>query len=106
MADEELHVNDEGTMFIFTVVEDGEPLDISSATTKDIILARKDKSYFTVDGSFLTSGSDGKLYYITEDDPAIDMKGDWKAQLYLEMPGGKWHTSIAQFSVGENLDDQ
>jgi hypothetical protein len=104
MASEaELHVGDEGTILRFTITEDGTALDVSSGSPGTLILAKKDKSFILRDTEFLTDGKDGIVQYTTIEDD-IDTKGDWKAQIYLELPGGKWHTSIAEFSVEDNLD--
>lgn len=98
----EVHIGDEGTLIEITVEENKIALNISTATVKVLKIQRKDKTVFQKDMDFVTDGSDGKLKYITSGSD-IDMKGTWKGQVYLEMPGGKWHTSKFDMEVDDNL---
>src|SRR5512146_583139 len=104
MATEEIHVADVGTQLIFTVKDGSVVVNLSGATVKKIRIQRKDRTIIDVDATLLTDGTDGKLYYILTDTD-VTMKGDYKAQVYLEFPSGKWHSSISTFTVAENIKD-
>jgi hypothetical protein len=94
---------DIGTVLRFTVKEGNAALDISAATVKKLKLRKKDKSTVEFDMDFTTDGTDGQVEYVTLADD-IDQKGKWQAQVYLEMPGGKWHTSKVDVEVDDNVD--
>ena len=101
----DLHLLDEGTVLRFTIKEGSAALDVSSATVLTLKLKRKDKTIQEHDMVFTTDGTDGKVEYVTltGDIPAGN-KGKWQAQVYLEMPGGKWHTSKVDVEVDDNVD--
>ncbi len=98
----DLHVNDVGTVLRFTIKEAGVPLDLASVTSKKLKLEKKDKTTLYKDLSFTTSGSDGKVEYITAAGD-LDQKGKLRAQVYLESSDGKWHTSIVEWEVEANI---
>ncbi len=97
-----VRVGDTGTRFELTVVENDVAVDISSATMKTIKFQKPDNSVVSKTADFTTDGSDGKIDYvsITND---IDVRGEWKIQGYIEMPSGKFHTSMGSFGVSANL---
>lgn len=98
----DLHVGDIGTVLRFTVKENGVALDLSSCTDLNLHLQKKDKSVITRDLSFTTDGTDGKVEYVTTYGD-IDQKGKWKAQVFLTMTSGSWHTSIVELDVEANV---
>ena len=98
----DLHVGDIGTVLRFTIKEAGVPLDLSSATTKKLRLEKKDKTALEKELVFTTSGSDGKVEYVTVLGD-LDQKGKLRAQVYLESADGKWHTSIVEWEVEANI---
>lgn len=103
MAEEaDIREHDSGTLIRVTVTEDGIPVNISDATAKKIKFRRKDKTVFSVDADFETSGSDGILLY-TSGSGTFNQSGEWRMQVYLETPAGKWHSDIQNFTVGEIL---
>ncbi len=97
-----VRVGDTGTRFELTIVENGVAADISSATIKTIKFSKPDNTILSKTADFTTDGTDGKIDYvsITND---IDVKGEWKIQGYIEMPSGKFHTSMGSFGVSANL---
>lgn len=99
---QEIHVGDVGTMFIATLVEDGVALDISAATTLEVVFAKPDGTAATRTAVFYSDGTDGKIRYatITGD---LDQDGKWKVQAYVEMPSWSGHSDIATFRVYSNL---
>jgi len=102
MAQDEIHVGDVGTVFEITVQDGGSVIDISSATTKDIIFEKPDRTNLTKTGSFTTDGTDGKIRYTTAADD-LDAVGVWQIQAKIVMPSGTWHTNIGEFRVHRNL---
>jgi hypothetical protein len=102
IAKAEIHVGDIGTRFDITVVEDGEPLNISSATTKELIFRKTDKTTVTKEAAFVTNGADGKIRYVTADGD-LDQAGVWKLQVHLILPDGEWKSNTLNFTVHENL---
>ena len=77
-------------------------LDISSATTKNIIIEKPDNSLITTSGSFFTDGKDGLLYYRTVIGD-LDQVGVYNVQAYIEMPNFTGYTTPINFTVYQNL---
>lgn len=100
-----LHVGDIGTALELTVVDKGVVVDLSDATTLEIILASPCGTVTTFEAELSTDGTDGKLRYVTESADDLDEAGTWQRQGHVITPDGEWHTSIAKFTVGANLDD-
>ncbi len=103
---DEIHVNDVGTTFTITITENGSPMDISSATTKEFHFDKPNANgMFTKAASFATDGTDGKIKYVSESE-VLDMPGEWKIQAHVVMPNGEWRTNIDTFRVYENINAQ
>ena len=101
---DEIHVNDIGTAFTITITEDGKPVDISSATTKEFHFDKPNvDGKFTKDAEFKTDGTNGKIKYVSEEG-VLDVPGDWKIQAHLVMPNGEWRTNVQTFMVFENIN--
>jgi len=98
----DLQQDDIGTILRFTVTENGIPVDMSAATTKKLLLEKKDKTTVEHDLVYTTDGTDGKVEYVTVLGD-LDQKGKLKAQVYLETTDGKWHTSTYEWDVGANI---
>ena len=84
-------LNPVGLRLVFAVYEDGEILDISTATTLTICAqspAGVDKEFVA---AFLDDGADGEIYYDIAD-ADIDEEGTWKLTVKLE---GATFTRIA-----------
>ena len=99
----EIRQNDIGTE-IQVCLEDcgGNVLDISAATTKQIIFKKPSGSLLTKTASFLTNGSDGKLSYISQDGD-FDEIGTWKIQASIKIDSKIWKSSFKSFKVHRNL---
>lgn len=102
MAKQEIHVADIGTVVEITVKEDSTIVDLSGATTKQIVFMKPTGSTLTKTASFVTDGTDGKIKYATIAGD-LDVHGDWKVQAILVFPSGTWHSSAHDFQVHENL---
>lgn len=99
----QIHENDIGTSFEVTLLDaDGNPVDITSALTKELVFmspltVRKQKT-----AAFVTDGSDGKLKYVTQSGD-LDAVGPWKLQAVISLVTGTWSSDIHRFTVHENL---
>jgi DUF4097 and DUF4098 domain-containing protein YvlB len=100
----EIHIGDVGTKFLFTVqdCDDVNPLDVSTASSIEIMFKKPDGSLLTVVGTFLTDGTDGKVYYDTVSGD-IDQIGYWKVQGKVTFPTGLFYSDIHKFQVYSNL---
>lgn len=98
----DVHINDVGTIFLITIKEGASAVDISSATTKQLIYKKKDGTVFTVDADWFTDGTDGILEYVTLEGE-INQLGKWSVQPYLELPNWTGHTAKIDFRVGAIL---
>jgi hypothetical protein len=92
-------VGDAGTTLRFTVREAGAAIDISTATTKQILLRKPDGTVVAKTAGFGTNGSDGVLTYsiLTAD---LDTAGEWRARANLVLSTG-WsgQSDIDAFTV-------
>jgi hypothetical protein len=100
----EIHIGDVGTRFMFTIqdCDTATPVDVSSATSIEIIFKKADGSALTVSGAFFTDGTDGKVYYDTANED-VDKVGYWKVQGKVNFPEGKFYSDIHKFQVFDNL---
>lgn len=98
----DMHVGDIGTVLEVTLYDSGVVVDISSATVKQFIFKKPDRTTATKAASFSTNGTDGKLRYTTIAND-LDIAGDWELQVYVELLAGKWKSDVGVFSVLSNL---
>lgn len=103
MAD--VHVGDIGTCFRLTVLRSDGTVEsqLGSATVRRIKLKDPSGTTTTKTATLYTNGSDGKMQYTTTAATELATAGTWQVQGYIELGGGKWHTSIASFNVVSNL---
>src|SRR5574341_746475 len=97
-----IHIGDIGTVIEITVKENDAPLNLSDATVKKFVFRKATGTAVEKTASFSTDGSNGKLRYVTIAND-IDAAGRWTLQVYIETPGGKWHTDEIAFRVLENI---
>ncbi len=98
-----IHVGDVGTALRVKVVDqDDNVVDVSTATTKQIILRGPDKVDRVFDASLYTDGTDGIIVYVT-DDGDLNVPGRWRIQAFIAIGGGSWHTDDAVFKVKANI---
>jgi len=102
MAANEVHLNDVGTVFVVTVKDDTTAVDISAATTKQIIFMAPDGGKLTKAATFTTNGTDGKMQWTTVAND-LDEPGTWKIQGKVVLTAGTWYTDISTFVVEGNL---
>jgi hypothetical protein len=103
MAAGEIRVGDIGTVFECTVRDqDGKVVDISSASTKQMIFKTASGKTLTKTASLSSSGTDGKMKYVTIAGD-LDKAGGWIVQGKVTLPGGTWKTDWSKFDVYGNL---
>lgn len=98
----EIHCLDIGVNFLVTIKDGDNVVNISSATTKQLIFQKPSGSNLTKDATFYTNGTDGILSYVSIDGD-LDEVGFWKVQGYIVLGSNEWHTDIADFRVHRNL---
>lgn len=99
----EVHVADVGTIFEATIRDqDGTVVDISAATTKQLLLRKPDGTLLTKVASLTTTGTDGKMQYTTVAND-LDQPGLWRIQGYVVVGAGSWHTDIYDARVHPNV---
>lgn len=102
MAANEIHVGDIGTVLRRTVQDNGDVVDISGATTKQILLKGPSGALKTKTASFTTDGTDGQLQWTTILND-LDEAGQWGLQVKVVLPSGTWSSDIEWFTVYGNL---
>lgn len=102
MSANEIHQNDIGTVFRCTIYDNTTLVDISGATTKQLIFKKPSGDKLTKSASFYTDGTDGILTYTTVSGD-LDEIGTWKLQGYVVLASGSWKSDIHTFTVHRNL---
>jgi len=102
MAANEIHVDDVGTQFLLTIMDGSAAVDISSASTKQIIIKKPSGTKMTKSATFSSDGSDGKIYYSSIADD-LDETGSYKLQGKVIISDGTFYTDITTFKVHRNL---
>lgn len=100
MANCAVRLGDVGTVFELEIQDCGSSIDISNATTQQIIFIKPDLTEVTKTSVFTTDGKNGKIKYITVSGD-IDQVGTWdiKGRVTLTAPPGDWTTTISSFEV-------
>ena len=98
----QIHEDDIGTKLLVTVTDDGSAVDISSASSLQILIKKPDGTLLTRTAVLDSSGSDGKMYYITVSGD-LDAAGHYKLQGKVVLSAGTFYTSISTFKVHCNL---
>lgn len=97
-----IHLNDVGTRFVVTILDEGSIVDISGATTKDIIFLKPDGTTLTKAANFVTDGTDGKIDYFTIAGD-LSIIGVWSIQSQVVLGSGTWNSDIETFEVFKNI---
>ena len=102
MPANEIHVNDVGTLFTITIKDGDSVVDISSATTRKIVIKKPSGTKLTYTTTFVSDGTDGKMKYnaVSGD---LDETGTYKLQSYVIIGDGTFYTDITSFKVYRNL---
>lgn len=98
----EIHVGDIGTSFEVTLYDCDVIVDVSGATTQEIVLLKPDESRVVKTTTFLSDGTDGVIRWLSQVDD-LDQEGKWKLQGHIILPSGEWWTDTDEFKVYPNL---
>lgn len=103
-ANVSMQVGDVGTVIRLTIEDGGSAVDVSSASTKQIILLSPTQgaTALTKTASFTTDGTDGRIEYATVAGD-IDVPGWWKVQAKVVLSSGTWSSTPVRFRVRSNL---
>jgi len=97
------HVNDFGTIFRITLTDaDGVAVDISTATTKQILFENPDGIAVTKVAVFYTDGTDGTIEWVAAAGVLI-LQGLWKIQGRVLSGGFQYSSEKGNFRLGTNL---
>lgn len=100
----EIHIDDIGTQFKFTILDSGVAVDLSDATLRQVKFKKPDDSTSTKTASVFGDGSasSGVMYYnsLAGD---LDQGGSYKVQAKVTIPSGTFSTDIYTFKVHCNL---
>jgi len=114
VCEDQIHQNDIGTEFVVIITKciNGveTPIDISTATLKEIVFLKSDGTTKDVHLAVFTSilsggagdGSDGQISYFTVLGD-LDQLGNYQIQGKVTTPAGKWSSEIDKFKVHKNL---
>lgn len=95
-------INDIKVRLKLTITEDGAALNVSTATSKSIIVKKPDGTVLNYSASFLTDGSDGVLYYDTISSD-LNQVGTYKVQAEIILNSGTYRSSIGIFRTEYNI---
>ncbi|MAK37644.1 MAG: hypothetical protein CMC15_15910 [Flavobacteriaceae bacterium] len=98
----QIHVNDVGTTLIGTVLDSGVAVDISSASSIQMLIKKPDQTTLTKTASFNSDGTDGKMKYVTISGD-IDQAGNYKIQGKVVLGTATYFSSVSTFKVYCNL---
>lgn len=82
--------------------QDSNIVDVSLASTKEIVLKSTSGLVLTKTASFFTDGSDGWITYTTISGD-IDAAGRWYIQGHVTLPTGDFHSAVEPFQVSTNI---
>ena len=98
-----VHVGDIGTIFELTVEDCNGVVDISTATTLEIIFRKPDGTQVINLACLSGTGVDGKMRYKTTVSTEIDQEGDWLMQGRVEFGADDFKTTVVGFNVQGNI---
>lgn len=98
----EIHQYDVGTAIEITIRDCSGIVNLSAATSKQIVFVKPNKTRVVVDSIFITDGVDGGIQYIFEEND-LDVVGIWKYQAVIVLAGKTYHSDQSTFKVFENL---
>ncbi len=102
MPADEIHKGDIGTLLKITVKDGTAPVDVSSATTKNVVLKRPAGSVLEKPAAFFTDGTDGIVTYTTVSGDMSEI-GTWEIQAFLIIGTSQFNSDIKKFKVHRNV---
>lgn len=101
-ADVEAHVGDTGTILRITVRDGSDPLDLSAATSLNLVVRDAAQHVETLTGALVTDGSDGVVDFTTTS-TTWTYQGVAQEQVQLVFPSGSWSAAIIERQIGRRL---
>ena len=98
----DITVGDIGTIIRLTVKENGTAVDVSSATTNQLVFKKPNGTTVSKTATFQTDGTDGVVQYTTQSGD-IDVAGSWKVQANLVLSSWSGRTQPITFNVARTL---
>jgi hypothetical protein len=100
----EIHQNDIGTRLQITVKDDGDLVDVSNASVRQINIRKPSDVVINRTASIIGDGSEssGVMYYDTVVGD-LDEVGQYKLQAKICLPSGTYYTDIYTFKVNCNI---
>jgi hypothetical protein len=95
-------VGAEGLNIEIQIREGYNPLNISTATTKNIILEKPSGAKIIVSASFTSNGTDGKFYFVTSGSD-LDESGIYSVQGFVNLGTFSGYSTTTTFEVKQNL---
>lgn len=93
-----LHIGDIGTVIRVTITENGSPLNVAGASTKEIVLFKPSGAVVVKAAAFTTNGADGQIQYTTLAGDLDDV-GVWYVQARVVLGAGTWTTDRGPVEV-------
>lgn len=103
MTDGLIHVGDCPTFRDVIKDQDGVVVDVSGASTKDMIFRLPDGTASVENTSFTGDGTDGKIEWTPTDE--LDQVGKWQRQSKVIIAGKEWKAVKKNFTVHEALPE-
>lgn len=91
-------VGDVGTQIRVTMLDNGEPLSLATATSLTMLLRKPSGECISRSASLYTDGSDGVMVYAVEDG-LFDSPGTWIVQGLVTFPAGSWASAPGRFTA-------
>ena len=91
-----------GTKLRWTVLDEGEVLDLANASQMQVKFLKPDGTQVTKPLAWITDGTDGRVEYTVEAG-VLNHAGTYKWQLYLVISPWQDHSAKGQFVVGDIL---
>jgi hypothetical protein len=99
----EVRFGDIGTVFRVTIQDNGTAVDISAATTRQIIFSKPDTTTLTRTATLTGTGTDGRMEYVTVSGD-LSVLGEWRLQGRVAFGSSQdWKSDIYKFIVHPNL---
>jgi hypothetical protein len=104
----EIHVGDQGTQIVVAITEGGAALDLSSASSRQIVFRKPGGDTLTLAAAVDGDPEDGRIIVLTGTESGeveIDEPGLWLLQGRVQFPSGRWHTARDSFHVLRVLEE-
>lgn len=103
MSNDTIHVGDVGVTLRATLVDPNDVvINLSTTTSKTIVLRKPNGSLLTKTAGFTTDGTDGQIEYVTIAGD-LDGSGEWRIQGHVAFVTGDFHSDVEIFTVLGNL---